>query len=173
MATIRTSVVVSFLFTFFGGPALVLVAMPWFITHFQIPARESRAQMFAAAALMGIGLMPLLESIVRFVVVGRGTLMPAVPTEHLVVTGLYRYTRNPMYTGVIIALLGEALLFRCLHMLVYIAFVWLIMHLFVCFYEEPTLRATFAVDFPRFRQNVPRWFPRLRAWNDRGFQAGK
>jgi protein-S-isoprenylcysteine O-methyltransferase Ste14 len=162
MATIRTSVVVSILFTVLGGPGLVLVLMPWIITHFR--TGQSPALSILSSALIVVGLIPLVESIGRFVVVGRGTLMPAVPTEHLVVSGLYRHVRNPMYVGVITALAGEALLFRSRSMLVYLGIVWLIMHAFVCLYEEPRLARTFSEEYARFRKNVPRWIPRLRPW---------
>jgi len=166
MATLRRSLVVSVLFTFCGGPALVLVLMPWYITHFRIPAGESHASIVAAIALIAAGLTPLFESIGRFVVAGRGTLVPAVPTEHLVVSGLYRFVRNPMYIGVIIALSGQALLFRSGHMLFYLGIVWLIMHAFVCLYEEPMLARTFEEEYQRFRNHVPRWIPRLKPWTD-------
>ena len=173
MTTIRRSIIVSVLFTFFGGPGLTLGLIPWLITRFRLPVGEPIMQMLAACALIGIGLIPLFESIIRFVIIGRGTLMPAVPTERLVVSGLYRYVRNPMYAGVVTALLGEALLFRSRHMLIYVAIVWIIMHVFVCFYEEPTLAARFPEDFPVFKQNVPRWLPRPRPWTDHGWPAGK
>jgi protein-S-isoprenylcysteine O-methyltransferase Ste14 len=166
MASIRTSVLVSILFTLFGGPALVLVLMPWYITHFRVPAGQSPALIVASAVLIAAGLVPLLESIARFIFVGRGTLMPAVPTEHLVVSGLYRYARNPMYIGVITAVAGEALLFRSRHMLIYAGIVWLIMHAFVCLYEEPRLARTFGDEYQTFRKNVPRWIPRLRPWRE-------
>jgi protein-S-isoprenylcysteine O-methyltransferase Ste14 len=165
MTSIRRSIVVSVLFTLFGGPALVLVLMPWYITHFRMPAEEPLARIVAAAALIGIGLVPLMDSIVRFIVAGRGTLMPAVPTEHLVVSGLYRYVRNPMYVGVLTALAGEVLLFWNRSLLVYLATVWLGFHLFVCFYEEPRLSHPYSSEYARFKQNVPRWIPRLTPWH--------
>ncbi len=90
--------------------------------------------------------------------------MPAVPTEHLVVSGLYRYVRNPMYLGVVTALAGEALLFASRHMLLYLAIIWGMMHIFVCFYEEPRLAATHGDEYARFKKNVPRWIPRLTPW---------
>jgi protein-S-isoprenylcysteine O-methyltransferase Ste14 len=164
MATIRTSVVVSILFTVLGGPGLVLVLMPWIITRFRMPAGQSPALSILSSALIVVGLIPLFESIGRFVVVGRGTLMPAVPTERLVVSGLYRCVRNPMYVGVITALAGESLLFRSRSMLVYLGTVWLIMHAFVCLYEEPRLARTFSAEYESFRKNVPRWIPRVRPW---------
>jgi len=166
MATVRTSIVVSVLFTLLGGPALVLALMPWYMTRFRIPAGQSPALIVLSAFLILLGLIPLVESVGRFVIMGRGTLMPAVPTEHLVVSGLYRYVRNPMYIGVITALCGEALLFGSRHMLVYVGVVWLMMHAFVCLYEEPKLARTFPDEYARFKKNVPRWIPRLKPWAD-------
>jgi protein-S-isoprenylcysteine O-methyltransferase Ste14 len=129
-----------------------------------MPLHPPPAQTIAAILLIVLGLIPLLESIIRFVVKGRGTLMPAVPTERLVVSGLYRYVRNPMYIGVITTLAGEALLFRSRHMLEYALVVWAIMHLFVCLYEEPRLTHTYPDSYRTYRNNVPRWFPRLSPW---------
>lgn len=171
MPTVRASIVVSVLFTLFGGPGMTLVLGPWLITRFRMPSGEPIALVVVSYALVALGLIPLLDSIVRFIVAGRGTLVPTVPTEHLVVTGLYRYVRNPMYTGVVIAIVGETLLFRSWSMLVYAALVWLAMHLFVCFYEERRLFRTYGQKYARFKQNVPRWIPRLSPWRGEGSTA--
>lgn len=165
MQRLRRNVAVSLLFTLFGGPALVLGYFPWAITHFRVPPSEPLGQALAASLLIAAGLVPLLESIVRFVVVGDGTLVPAVPPEHLVVSGLYRYVRNPMYVGVLTVIAGEALLFWNRDMLIYLAAVWLAAHLFVFFYEEPKLMRTFPDEYPLYRKNVPRWLPRTTPWN--------
>jgi protein-S-isoprenylcysteine O-methyltransferase Ste14 len=151
MTTVRRSIIVSLLFTLFGGPGLTLVLIPWLITRFRLPVGEPMFQVIVGSVLIGAGLIPLFESIIRFIAVGRGTLMPAVPTEHLVVSGIYRYVLNPMYVGVVTALLGQALLFQSRHMLFYIAIVWIFMHLFVCLYEEPKLAATFSRRLPGFQ----------------------
>lgn len=164
MTTLRRSIIVSVLFTLLGGPALVLVLFPGVITRFRLPGGKPIVPVVAGSMLIVVGLIPLFDSILRFIVVGRGTLMPAVPTEHLVVSGLYRYVRNPMYAGVITALLGETWLFSSRHMLIYVAVIWILLHLFVCLYEEPTLASRFPEDFARFRQNVRRWIPRLTPW---------
>jgi protein-S-isoprenylcysteine O-methyltransferase Ste14 len=166
MTSTRRSIIVSVLFTLFGGPGLVLVYLPWLITRFRMPSPRPPAQTISAMVLIVIGLIPLFESIVRFVVKGRGTLVPAVPTERLVASGLYRYARNPMYIGVITTLAGEALLFHSRHMLVYAAIVWIIMHLFVCLYEEPRLTGTYGDAYLLYKSSVPRWFPRLRPWRE-------
>jgi protein-S-isoprenylcysteine O-methyltransferase Ste14 len=165
MATLR-NVAVSALFTIFGGPAIVVVLIPWLITHFHIPAREPLAQMIGAAALIASGLAPLLESIVRFIDVGRGTLVPVLPPEHLVVSGLYRYVRNPMYIGVLIAISGETLLFWNRNLLIHLAVVAFLIHLFVCLYEEPTLTRMFPEEYPLYQCHVRRWLPRLMPWKN-------
>jgi protein-S-isoprenylcysteine O-methyltransferase Ste14 len=164
MASIRRSVIVSLLFGAFGGPGIVIVYLPFWITRFRVPADEPVWQMILAGALILLGVAPGIESARRFIYAGRGTLMPTVPTEHLVVSGFYRYVRNPMYTGVLFALAGEAILFESRSLVVYIAIVWLIVHLFVCFYEEPTLTRTYPEEYRRYKQHVPRWLPRLTPW---------
>lgn len=164
MASTPTNVLVSVLFTFFGGPGIVLVYIPWRITRFHIAPDQPLATLFFAGLLITAGLFPLLESIVRFIAVGRGSLVPTLPPQHLVVTGLYRYVRNPMYVGGLIVLAGEALLFRSHDLLIYFAFVCLLMNLFVLLYEEPKLTRTFPSEYPLYKQHVRRWIPRLTAW---------
>jgi protein-S-isoprenylcysteine O-methyltransferase Ste14 len=163
MASIRRSVIVSILFGIFG-PGMVLVYLPFWITRFRVPDGEPVWQIVLAGALILLGVAPGIESARRFIYVGRGTLMPVVPTEHLVVSGFYRHVRNPMYTGVLLALVGEAILFESRSLVLYIATVWLVSHFFVCFYEERTLARTYPEEYPRYRQHVPRWLPRLTPW---------
>jgi protein-S-isoprenylcysteine O-methyltransferase Ste14 len=164
MPSLRRSVVVSILFTALGGPGLALVWLPLWITRFRVPAGEPRWQMLLAAAFILAGLTPALESVWRFVVLGRGTLMPTVPTEHLVVSGLYRHVRNPMYVGVLIALAGEILLFRSRGLVIFAVLLGLGFHLFVSWYEEPTLTRRYGDEYLRFKRNVPRWLPRFAPW---------
>jgi protein-S-isoprenylcysteine O-methyltransferase Ste14 len=155
---------VTVLFVLFGGPGLVLVYLPWWITRFRLPAHEPWMQVALAGALIAAGLGPLFESIVRFVRVGRGTLVPTAPTERLVVSGLYRYVRNPMYVGVLLSLAGETFLFASEGLLLLLGAAALAMHLFVCFYEEPVLARNYPRDYPFYREHVPRWVPRLSPW---------
>jgi protein-S-isoprenylcysteine O-methyltransferase Ste14 len=164
MASTRRGVIVSLLFIVFGGPGFVLVYIPYWLTRFRVPVGEPSWQIVLAAALIAAGTAPLFESMKRFVIVGRGTLVPAVPTERLVVSGFYRRMRNPMYTGLLVVLVGEAILFESRDLVLYIAAIWLGTHLFVCFYEEPTLTRRYGVEYLRFKKHVPRWIPRLRPW---------
>jgi protein-S-isoprenylcysteine O-methyltransferase Ste14 len=118
----------------------------------------------AGAALIALGSIGLLDSFRRFAVEGLGTPAPVFPTRHLVVTGLYRYVRNPMYVGVVSAVLGQGLLLGNAALMEYGAVVWVFFHLFVSLYEEPTLRQTFGAEYEAFCGAVPRWIPRLRPW---------
>ncbi len=123
--------------------------------------------------LLIVGGVPMvLDSFARFAIQGLGTPAPVLPTKHLVVTGLYRYVRNPMYVGVAATILGQGLLFGNVRVLEYGLFVWLAFHLFVLGYEEPTLRRTFGDKYEEFRRNVPRWIPRLKAWNQPAAGSG-
>jgi protein-S-isoprenylcysteine O-methyltransferase Ste14 len=121
--------------------------------------------------LIAAGLVPLLASIRDFAVSGRGTLAPIDPPRKLVRVGLYRHVRNPMYVGVVTALLGEALFFQSRALATYAVVVWLVFHSFVVLYEEPHLRHAFGPDYDDYRSAVPRWIPRLRPANLSGARS--
>ena len=109
------------------------------------------------------GVPLLLDSFARFALKGLGTPAPVFPTRHLVVSGLYRYVRNPMYLAVVAVIVGQGLLFGDVRVLEYALIPWLAAHLFVLFYEEPTLRRSFGAEYEIYRANVPRWIPCLSA----------
>ena len=111
----------------------------------------------AAAALILLGALVLLRCVWDFFARGKGTLAPIDPPRNLVVSGLYRYTRNPMYNGVLAVLVGEAWLFNSTSVLTYAAFVLVAFHLFVVLYEEPVLQAQFHESYLAYRRSVPRW----------------
>jgi protein-S-isoprenylcysteine O-methyltransferase Ste14 len=165
MASLRHNIAVSILFTAFGGPGIVLLWLPLWITRFRIPAAEPLGQTLLAAALIFAGLTPGLESVWRFIYVGHGTLIPVAPPEHLVVSGFYRYVRNPMYVGVMVALAGEAILFWSRGLAVEMLLVFLGLNLFIRLHEEPSLARRHPDEYPRYKRNVPRWLPRLTPWN--------
>jgi protein-S-isoprenylcysteine O-methyltransferase Ste14 len=156
--------IISILFIVFGGPAILLVYLPFWLTHLRIPADEPRWQFVIALVLIGAGLVPLFESATRFVRVGKGTLVPTNATQHLVVSGLYRYVRNPMYVGVAACLGAEAVLFRSTNLAVELLLALIGVHMFVCLYEEPTLARRYGQQFAEFKRNVSRWLPRLTPW---------
>jgi protein-S-isoprenylcysteine O-methyltransferase Ste14 len=109
---------------------------------------------------MAPGLFILLKSIWDFMWVGQGTLAPIDPPIELVVTGLYRYVRNPMYLGALVFLLGETAWFESPAPLEYTAGWFLLVHVVVAFYEEPTLHRTFGGAYERYCGTVSRWVPR-------------
>jgi protein-S-isoprenylcysteine O-methyltransferase Ste14 len=100
-----------------------------------------------------------------FAVVGRGTPAPIDPPKSVVVSGLYRFVRNPMYVGVELVILGEALLSSSARLLGYALLLGICFHLFVVFYEEPTLTKKFGGPYQKYCQAVPRWIPRLTPWS--------
>jgi protein-S-isoprenylcysteine O-methyltransferase Ste14 len=155
---------ISILFFVFGGPGVLLGYLPWWLTRFRIPADEPLWQVVIAGAVIVAGLVPLFESAVRFIRVGKGTLLPAAPTQHLVVSGLYRYVRNPMYVGVTMSLAAETVLFRSMDLLVELVLASLAIQVFVVFYEERTLAKRYGEEFAEYKRNVPRWVPRVRPW---------
>ncbi len=165
MASERRNVIVSILFVVVGGPGILLLYLPLWITRFRVPAGEAAWQILVAGALIVAGLMPLFESILRFIYVGKGTLVPTHATEHLVVSGLYRFVRNPMYVGVLSVLAGEALLFWNRSLLNEAVAVCIGADLFVLFYEEPTLARRYPEEYALYKSHVPRWLPRLTPWN--------
>ena len=106
------------------------------------------------------GVALLAACIWEFASRGRGTLSPVDPPKELVVQGLYRYVRNPMYLSVSTMLLGEALLARSLALLGYWAVFFAAANLFVMLYEEPILRRQFGDSYERYAKHVGRWLPR-------------
>lgn len=104
-----------------------------------------------------LGFIILLLCIIRFAVDGRGTLAPIDPTKKLVVTGLYRYSRNPMYVGVITMLIGEAIFTWAADLWIYTLVVFIAFNLFIRFIEEPRLKRDFGEEYRRYCQRVRRW----------------
>ncbi len=90
---------------------------------------------------------------------GHGTPAPTDPPKELVIKGFYRYVRNPIYAGVVLIFLGHFLWFGYWALLIYTVFSWIGVHLFIIFYEEPTLRRKFGVAYEDYLKRVPRWIP--------------
>jgi len=116
------------------------------------------------AALASIGLVLLGQTVALFATEGEGTLAPWDPTRRLVVRGPYRRVRNPMISGVLALLLGEAALLRSPAVLVWFGVVFAINAVYFPLVEEPGLRQRFGADYEAYRAAVPRWLPRLRPW---------
>jgi protein-S-isoprenylcysteine O-methyltransferase Ste14 len=110
-----------------------------------------------AAVFAITGALVLLRCVWDFFAAGKGTLAPIDPPRFLVVRGLYRFTRNPMYNGVVALILGEAWLFRSIGLAEYALLILIFFHLFVVLYEEPALESQFGESYRAYRRAVPRW----------------
>lgn len=117
---------------------------------------------YFAVPLWAIGLGMLIWCFLDFLVKGKGTPAPIDPPKELVVGGLYRYVRNPMYVGVLAVIFGYFLWFGYWVLLIYAAVVFAALSTFVIFYEEPHLRKTFGPAYEEYSRKVPRWLPRIR-----------
>ena len=118
----------------------------------------------AGVALLGVGGLLVAWTVALFARVGRGTLAPWNPTTRLVVLGPYRHVRNPMISGVLFLLLGEAALLGSIPLLLLFAAVAAVNAVYLPLVEEPGLMRRFGGEYERYRENVPRWVPRLRPW---------
>ena len=148
---------------FFPGLLAGYVPWRWFgLRHVVLDARQPLHWIGGIAIAAGAVLLAL--CILDFARRGRGTLSPADPPRHLVVQGLYRHVRNPMYLSVSLVLLGEVLLVRSGALLAYWAAWFTAVNLFVLGYEEPALRRQFGAGYAEYAAQVPRWVPRLRPW---------
>jgi protein-S-isoprenylcysteine O-methyltransferase Ste14 len=162
----RARAILGSLLFFIVAPGTVAGVIPWWISNWKVqpmPPGFLLVQLLGVL-ILGTGMLFLLESFARFALQGIGTPAPILPTRHLVVTGLYRYVRNPMYVAVVAVILGQSMILGNLELVLYAGLVWLVSHLFVVVYEEPTLRRTFGDEYAEFCANVPRWIPRLRPW---------
>lgn len=146
------------------APGIVAGLLPWAITRWRVADSWSWPVHAFGVALLVAGGFVLISAFARFVTEGLGTPAPMAPTERLVVGGLYRYVRNPMYLAVLAAIAGQALILGRVWLLAYGAVVAVAFVAFVRLYEEPTLRETFGDGYETYRRAVPGWLPRLRPW---------
>ncbi|TGN82659.1 isoprenylcysteine carboxylmethyltransferase family protein [Bradyrhizobium yuanmingense] len=148
---------------FLIAPAMLAGVIPWSITHweFRPPFLAVEATRLAGVAFIIAGVPGLLDSFARFALQGLGTPAPIAPPRNLVVSGLYRYVRNPIYVAVVAVILGQAVLFADRQLLGYGALLWLFFHVWVVMIEEPTLKETFGTEYESYCANVPRWLPRF------------
>jgi protein-S-isoprenylcysteine O-methyltransferase Ste14 len=104
-----------------------------------------------------IGFTIMMICIINFATRGQGTLSPADPTKKLVINGLYKCSRNPMYVGVLLMLIGEALFFRSTSLAIYSACIFALFNTFIIFFEEPRLKKDFSEDYAKYCNQVGRW----------------
>jgi protein-S-isoprenylcysteine O-methyltransferase Ste14 len=139
-------------------PGTVMIYLPrWLLATEIRPALNLGWAHYIGLVLTILGVAIYAWCAWDFTFTGKGTPAPIDPPKELVMRGLYRYTRNPMYVGVLTVLLGEALWFGSRRLLGYTAVVALLFHLFITLYEEPVLQRRFGDAYQRYRAAVPRW----------------
>jgi protein-S-isoprenylcysteine O-methyltransferase Ste14 len=150
-------------------PVNVLVVIPalllWWTGSLDF-AEPVALRFWLAPVCFTAGLMLMVRTIGLFTHVGEGTLAPWNPTQNLVVVGVYRHVRNPMISGVLANLLGEALLFGSWPLFAWFAVFLAGNALYMPLFEEPGLEARFGEDYRRYKANVPRWIPRLTPYEE-------
>jgi protein-S-isoprenylcysteine O-methyltransferase Ste14 len=149
------------------APGVVAGLVPWWLTGWRVrqPLPYWSPLRVVGVFLLAAGLVVLLHAFGRFVSEGLGTPAPVAPTERLVVGGLYRYVRNPMYVAVAATIFGQALILGQPVLLLYGAAFAVVVASFVRWYEEPTLRRRFGHQYEGYRRAVPAWWPRRSPWD--------
>jgi protein-S-isoprenylcysteine O-methyltransferase Ste14 len=145
-------------------PGTVAGVVPWWLTGWD-SRPHWRGLDVVGWTLIAAGVVVLLHAFTRFVVEGIGTPAPVAPTENLVVGGLYRYVRNPMYLAVGATIVGQGLVLGQPVLFVYAAVFAVVVVAFVRGYEEPTLGRRFGEEYERYRRAVPGWWPRRKPWH--------
>ncbi len=146
------------------APGVVAGLIPWLITGWSPlpPGDGLGALRWAGLILIAAGLVVVVEAFARFAWQGLGTPAPVAPTRTLVVSGFYRFVRNPMYVAVAAMIFGQAILFASLGVALYGVFIVAAFDIFVRLYDEPTLREAYGEEYDAYRAAVPRWIPRFR-----------
>jgi protein-S-isoprenylcysteine O-methyltransferase Ste14 len=149
------------------APGVVAGVVPWWLTGWEVrrPMPYWAPARVLGAALIVAGAAVLIHSFARFVVEGAGTPAPVAPTERLVVGGLYRYVRNPMYLAILATIIGQALVLGQPTLLRYALIVAVLFAAFVRWYEEPALSRRFGAEYEAYRAAVPAWWPGRRPWS--------
>ena len=152
------------------APGVVAGLVPWWLTGWRVRSLPAwwLPLRLAGVVLLVAGTAVLVQAFARFVVEGLGTPAPVAPTRELVVGGLYRYVRNPMYLAVLAAIAGQALVLGRLVLVPYAAVVAAAFVAFVRWYEEPTLASQFGARYQAYRAAVPGWWPRRHPWRPAG-----
>jgi protein-S-isoprenylcysteine O-methyltransferase Ste14 len=143
------------------APGIVAGLVPWWLTGWQAGTAFPVPVRITGAVLTAAGSAALLAAFAQFAIQGRGTPAPPAPTEQLVVRGLYRYVRNPMYLAVLAVITGQALMLSRPVLLGYAAAVAATFAAFVYGYEQPTLARRYGAQYEAYRRAVPGWWPRL------------
>jgi protein-S-isoprenylcysteine O-methyltransferase Ste14 len=161
MTSDRTAAAAGSSLFFALAPGVVAGVIPWAITGWDGAPSWPVLRLLGAVVTLCAAAV-LIHAFARFVVEGIGTPAPVAPTQHLVVGGLYRWVRNPMYIAVVSCVLGQAGIFGSTALLAYGGLLMVVFFSFVRLYEEPTLLDRFGAEYEAYRRAVPGWFPRAR-----------
>lgn len=161
-------------------PFMVTVVIPSMILYstgvggiaLHRPAPWNILMVAGAIFCLAVGLALFVTTVRLFAQIGKGTLAPWNPPQHLVVAGPYRYVRNPMISGGLAILLAEALFFGSLPLLGWFGFFLLLNSIYFPMFEERSLEKRFGEEYVRYKRNVPRWIPRLTPWQDMSPRSG-
>ena len=146
-----------------AAPGVMAGVIPWAITGWEVDDDLAFLPLQVLGALLILaGAAVVVSAFARFVMEGLGTPAPVAPTENLVVGGLYRYVRNPMYVAVASVIIGQALLLGQPVLLLYATLFMAVVAAFAHLYEEPTLHERYGAEYDAYRESVPAWYPRLR-----------
>jgi protein-S-isoprenylcysteine O-methyltransferase Ste14 len=149
------------------APGVAAGLVPWLLTGWEVNDELAWLPVQAlGGVLAAVGVAVLLHAFARFVIEGIGTPAPVAPPQRLVVGGLYRHVRNPMYVAVAATIIGQALLLGQPVLLAYAALFMAAVATFVHLYEEPTLTEQFGDEYTAYRRAVPAWLPRLHPWRE-------
>ena len=156
---IRLRIVIGSLgFVFLGGPMIVAGIVPWLLTRWDADSQPTALRILGVVVLAAGGAL-VLETTARFALQGRGTPAPWAPPERFVERGSYRFVRSPMYLGVLLLVVGQALLLGREILFAWAVAAWLIFTSFLALYEEPQLRRRFGASYDDYRRRVRRWIP--------------
>lgn len=141
-------------------PGIVAGLIPYLILNYQkvsISFEQVNFRHYSGIAIFVIGFAIMIFCILSFAIKGKGTLSPLDPAKKLITAGLYRFSRNPMYVGVLLILTGEAVYFLSVYLFVYTLFAFAAFYGFVVFYEEPYLKKVFSEEYISYCSKVRRW----------------
>lgn len=163
----RTAAAIGTSVFFAAAPGVVAGVVPWLLPCWDVatPTDDWLAARILGGLLVAGCTAVLVSAFVRFAREGLGTPAPVAPTRHLVVGGLYRYVRNPMYLAVVGAITGQAHLLGRPVLLAHATVVGAAVATFVYGYEQPTLTRQFGAEYDDYRRAVPAWLPRRRPWD--------
>jgi len=146
------------------APGVLGGLIPWLLTGWEVDERLAWPFRLLGGVVIVAGVVVLLAAFAGFAFEGGGTPAPIAPTERLVVGGVYRHIRNPMYAAVTAAIAGQALLLGTASLGIYAVTFAAVTASFAHWYEEPVLRRRYGEEFDEYRRAVPGWYPRLRPW---------